>query len=122
MNTPKAEVPLPPSDYSNFIEELEKDKRFHPSVIGIILIMFMCGVAGFISHMESITYFDAFYACFITYSTVGFGDIDIYRISYRSNWFNLMIYGNGVHVVGYMLLSAWISSILEKVTGRSAIN
>ena len=88
--------------------------------------------------MESMTYFDAFYACFITYSTIGFGDIDIYvsyktnilillywkmnslfqRISYRSNWFNLMSYGNGVHVIGYMLLTAWISSILEKFAGK----
>lgn len=33
-----------------------------------------------------------------------------------------MIYGNGVHVIGYMLLSAWISSILEKVTGRKDVN
>ena len=62
----------------NFIEELEKDKRFHPSIIGIILILFLVSVASFISYMESITYFDAFYACFITYSTIGFGDIDIY--------------------------------------------
>ena len=38
----------------------------------------MLSVAFFISHMESITYFDSVYACFITYSTIGFGDIDIY--------------------------------------------
>ncbi|XP_071749409.1 uncharacterized protein [Lepeophtheirus salmonis] len=36
------------------------------------------------------------------------------RISLRSNWFNLMIYGNCVHVVGYMIVSAWISSILDR--------
>lgn len=29
-----------------------------------------------------------------------------------------MIYGNGVHVIGYMLLTAWISSILEKFAGK----
>lgn len=69
---------MPETEPPNFIEELEKDKRFHPSVIGIILVLFIGGVAVFISHMEGITYFDAFYACFITYSTVGFGDIDIY--------------------------------------------
>lgn len=113
---------IPTAEISNFIEELEKDKRFHPSVIGIILLLFMLSVAFFISHMESITYFDSVYACFITYSTIGFGDIDIYRISYRSNWFNLMIYGNGVHVIGYMLLSASISSILEKFSGKRDIN
>ena len=38
----------------------------------------MLSVAFFISHMESISYFDSVYACFITYSTIGFGDIDIY--------------------------------------------
>ena len=69
---------IPTAEISNFIEELEKDKRFHPSVIGIILLLFMLSVAFFISHMESITYFDSVYACFITYSTIGFGDIDIY--------------------------------------------
>ena len=44
------------------------------------------------------------------------------RISYRANWFNLMIYGNGVHVIGYMMISAWISSILEKFAGRKDNN
>ena len=59
-------------------QEFQAEKRFHPSVIGAILIVFLVVVATFISYMESITYFDAFYACFITYSTIGFGDIDIY--------------------------------------------
>ena len=68
----------PPVKETNFVEELEKDKRFHPSVIGSIVLMFLLGVSAFISHMESITYFNALYACFITYSTIGFGDIDIY--------------------------------------------
>ena len=54
------------------------DSRFHPFIIGMILVVFLLVTAAFISHMESITYFDAFYACFITYSTIGFGDIDIY--------------------------------------------
>ena len=27
-----------------------------------------------------------------------------------------MIYGNGVHVIGYMLLSAWLTTLLEKIT------
>ena len=38
----------------------------------------MFGVSAFISHMETMSYFDAFYACFITYSAIGFGDYDIY--------------------------------------------
>ena len=57
------------------------DKRFHPSVIGCILLIFLCSVSLFISHMEGISYFDSFYASFITYSTIGFGDIDIF-VSY----------------------------------------
>ena len=52
--------------------------RFHPMIIGTILVVFLLAVSAFISYMETITYFDAFYACFITYSTIGFGDIDIY--------------------------------------------
>ena len=113
-------------------------KRCHPVLPGMVLLVFLLSVASFISHIENISYFDAFYACFITYSTIGFGDIDIYvnmfenmlswivyllmftfmmqRTSYRSNWFNLMIYGNGVHIIGYMLLSAWLTTLLEKIT------
>ena len=26
-----------------------------------------------------------------------------------------MIYGNGVHVLGYMLVTAWISSLIDKI-------
>ena len=88
-------------------------------------------IASFISHMENIPHFDAFYACFLTYSTIGFGDIYentvenavrlrvlmffsfIQRTSNRSNWFNLMIYGNRVYVIGYMLLSAWLTTLLK---------
>ena len=36
------------------------------------------------------------------------------KISYRSNWFNLLIYGNFIHIAGYMILSAWVASLLEK--------
>ncbi len=63
----------------NLSEEFQdSNKRFHPSAIGSILLFFMFSVAAFIMYMENISYFDAFYACFITYSTIGFGDIDIY--------------------------------------------
>ncbi|TRY80154.1 hypothetical protein TCAL_17392 [Tigriopus californicus] len=95
-------------------QQYHDDKRFHPSVIGVILLTFLCSVAIFISYMEDITYFDSFYAAFITYSAIGFGDIDIFKISYRSNWFNLLIYGNFIHIAGYMILSAWVASMLEK--------
>ena len=47
-------------------------------VIGLILVIFLTSVAGLISYAESITYFDAFYASIITYTPIGFGDIDIY--------------------------------------------
>ncbi len=69
---------LPASQPKDLSQEFRADKRFHPTVIGSILIVFMTSVAAFISYMEGHTYFDAFYACFITYSTIGFGDIDIY--------------------------------------------
>jgi len=48
------------------------------TITGVLLVIFMFSIGGFIAHMESISYFDAYYACFITYSTIGFGDIDIY--------------------------------------------
>ena len=63
---------------TDIVEELKDDNRFHLTIIGIILLTFMFSVAAFISHMESMSYFDAFYACFVTYSAIGFGDYDIY--------------------------------------------
>ena len=65
-------------DGFDFMDELREDKRCHPVLPGAVLLVFLLSVASFISHMESIPYFDAFYACFVTYSTIGFGDIDIY--------------------------------------------
>ena len=62
----------------NISQEFRADKRFHPTVIGTILVIFIVTVAAFISYMEGHTYFDSVYACFITYSTIGFGDITIY--------------------------------------------
>ena len=41
------------------------------------------------------------------------------QISYRSNWFNLMIYGNCVHIVGYMIVTAWVSSIVTKCGAKT---
>ena len=41
------------------------------------------------------------------------------QISYRSNWFNLMIYGNCVHIIGYMIVTAWVSSIVTKCGART---
>ena len=67
-----------PEDTIDFTEELREDNRCHPVLPGTVLLVFLLSVASFISHMEDIPYFDAFYACFITYSTIGFGDIDIY--------------------------------------------
>ena len=58
--------------------QFRADKRFHPTVIGAILIVYMVSVAAFISYMEGHSYFDSFYASFITYTTIGFGDITIY--------------------------------------------
>ena len=63
---------------SGIQQQMKEDKRFHPIIIGGILFIFLLAVSVFISHMENIGYFDSFYACFITYSTIGFGDIDIF--------------------------------------------
>ena len=55
-----------------------QDERFHPTVIGVILLLFLFSVSAFVSHMEGLSYFDSFYACFVTYSSIGFGDLDIF--------------------------------------------
>ena len=65
-------------------QEFRADKRFHPTVIGTILVIWLVCVASFISYMEGHTYFNSFYACFITYSTIGFGDISIYVSDYQA--------------------------------------
>ena len=41
----------------------------------LILIIFLSIGAYFFSVYEDITFFDAFYFCFITMTTIGFGDI-----------------------------------------------
>ena len=110
---------------------------------GTILIIFLACQSFLISSMEGLSYFDAFYACFITYMTIGFGDMDIFvsrvliwtkilisiwylknsnqliwfflqSMSYRSSWLNMLLFGNFIHIVGYMILAAWISSCLDK--------
>ena len=57
----------------------------------MVLLVFLLSVASFISHIENISYFDAFYACFITYSTIGFGDIDIY-VNMFENMLSWIVY------------------------------
>ena len=61
-----------------FKQQFKYDERFHPIVIGTILLIFLLVVSLIISRVEEMTYFDSFYACFITYSMVGFGDKDIF--------------------------------------------
>ena len=48
-----------------------------------------------------------------------FHRFSLQRISYRSNWFNLMIYGNCVHIVGYTIVTAWVSSIVTKCGAKT---
>ena len=115
---------------------------------GTILVIFLVSQSFLIATMENLSYFDAFYACFITYMTIGFGDMDIFvsnnnnfednlsinnksfvsidvfdviiiilfsqQMSYRSSWLNMLLFGNFIHIVGYMVLAAWISSCLDK--------
>ena len=59
-------------------EALKTDTRFHPGIIGVILVMSLLGIAALVSYMEGYRYFDSIYACFITFSLIGFGDINIY--------------------------------------------
>ena len=63
---------------SSLSEALKTDTRFHPGIIGVILVISLLGIAALVSYMEGYRYLDAFYACFITFSLVGFGDINIY--------------------------------------------
>ena len=78
-------------------QQYRDDKRFHPAIIGGILMVFLTSIAVFISHMEGISYFDSFYAAFITYSCIGFGDIDIF-VSVQSILINLQLFKSCIFV------------------------
>ena len=137
---------------SRLNEALKKDTRFHPGIIGVILVISLLGLAAVVSYMEGYRYFDSFYACFITFSLVGFGDINIYvsrnlfaidnfyygkilkiglkfvdmrtsfifqEYTYRSNWWNSVIYGSCLQTFGLVVVSAWVSSILQVFFVRS---
>ena len=41
----------------------------------LLLFLFLSFGAYFISYLENISFFDAFYFCFVTMTTIGFGDI-----------------------------------------------
>ena len=41
----------------------------------LLLFLFLSFGAYFISYYENITFFNAFYFCFVTMTTIGFGDI-----------------------------------------------
>jgi len=61
-------------------EEEEKDVGFADNIKTaggalLFLIIFLSFGAYFISIYEDLTFFDAFYFCFITMTTIGFGDI-----------------------------------------------
>ena len=45
--------------------------------------------------------------------------IHFQRVSYRTNWFNMMIYGNVIHICGYMIVTAWVSSIVTKCGAKT---
>ena len=40
--------------------------------------------------------------------------------SYSGSWFHLLVYGNIIHVAGYMVLSAWIAAILERLVVKKS--
>ena len=74
---------------SKIKEQFMQDERFHPTVIGVILLLFLFSVSAFVSHMEGLSYFDSFYACFVTYSSIGFGDLDIFVSNSLSKFLNI---------------------------------
>ena len=36
------------------------------------------------------------------------------RVSYRSSWYDTIIYGYFIHILGYVVVMAWVASILDK--------
>lgn len=44
--------------------------------------------------------------------------INFQRVSYRSGWFHMLFYGNLIHIVGYMIIAAWVAALLDKAGVR----
>ncbi|KAL3102144.1 hypothetical protein niasHS_003553 [Heterodera schachtii] len=60
--------------------DVEESETPHELRIPVVMVLFVllcyCAIGGFLFHnWEGWTYFEAFYFCFITMATVGFGDI-----------------------------------------------
>ena len=59
----------------------------------LLLFLFLSFGAYFISYYENITFFNAFYFCFVTMTTIGFGDIvpgkslGSFRLSVHPIWY-----------------------------------
>ena len=105
---------------SSLSEALKTDTRFHPGIIGVILVLSLLGIAGLVSYMEGYRYLDAFYACFITFSLVGFGDINIYvSICLKLLWLctYLLIYKSFGRITGLTHIFIILSNTLIDRTG-----
>lgn len=70
-------------------EEGEKEEEWKPSVYYVTLILaalallVACGASGLYSAVEGWGYFESMYFCFVTFSTMGFGDL----VSGQREWY-----------------------------------
>lgn len=70
-------------------EKEEEDEEWKPSVYYVTLILatlallVACGASGLYSAVEGWGYFESMYFCFVTFSTMGFGDL----VSGQKEWY-----------------------------------
>ncbi|XP_031428779.1 potassium channel subfamily K member 13 [Clupea harengus] len=75
-------------------EEEEEEEEWRPSVyyvtliLGALALLVACSASGLYSAVEGWDYFESMYFCFVTFSTMGFGDlVSGQREWYHARWF-----------------------------------